>query len=69
MNRFTTKPATDATETAASKVSPGAEPSPPPAESSLGWNVALSIWVVGFIVLVMYELWNFLFPLVRGLFR
>jgi hypothetical protein len=67
MSRFSTKAGPQ--ETAPARVSPPAESPPEVPQSGLGWTVALSAWVIGFIVLVVYELWNFIFPLVRGMFR
>ena len=66
MNRITTKPE------AAPPVAPtpeAVETPPPKEERGLGWNIALAVWVVSFVVLVLYEAWNFLFPLVREMFR
>ena len=41
----------------------------PPGERGLGWSIALTMWIVAFVVLVLYEAWNFVFPLVRAMFR
>ena len=66
MNRITTKP--EATHPVApTEVVPVT--TLPTEERGLGWNIALVVWVVSFVVLVLYEAWNFVFPLVRGLFR
>jgi hypothetical protein len=66
MNRITTKP--DAAPPPAPPAS--AEESPlPPQERGLGWSLALGTWVVAFVVLVLYEAWNFVFPLVKAMFR
>ena len=65
MNRITTKP------DSAQPIAPTrdvAESPPAPPERALGWNIALAVWVVAFVVLVLYELWNFVFPLVRAMF-
>ena len=66
MNRSTTKP-----DPAHPVVTPPAatETPLPPGERGLGWSIALAVWVVAFVVLVLYEAWNFVFPLVRGMFR
>ena len=66
MHRITTKPES------APPVAPtlGAPEEPlPPQERGLGWSIALAVWVVAFVVLVLYEAWNFVFPLVRAMFR
>jgi hypothetical protein len=66
MNRITTKPA------AVQPTAPppeAAETPLPPQERGLGWSIALAVWVAAFVVLVLYEAWNFVFPLVRWMFR
>ena len=64
MNRITTKP------DAAPPPALVAEETPlPPQERGLGWSIALGAWVVAFVVLVLYEAWNFVFPLVKAMFR
>ena len=66
MHRITTKP--DPALTVAPTPDASVTPTPSP-ERGLGWNIALAAWVVAFVVLVLYELWNFVFPLVRAMFR
>ena len=64
MNRITTKP--DASPPA--PIPAPSEPALPPHERGLGWSIALGAWVVAFVVLVLYEAWNFVFPLVKAMF-
>ena len=66
MNRIPTKP--DAVPPAVPNPEPVESPLPPQ-ERGLGWSIALTVWVVAFVVLVLYEAWNFVFPLVQGMFR
>ena len=66
MHRITTKP------DPAHPIAPtrdAIEPPTPTPDRGLGWNIALAVWVVAFVVLVLYELWNFVFPLVRAMFQ
>lgn len=46
----------------------GREDGKPPARLAVGWRVALAVWALGFAGLVLYELWDFLWKGVRGLF-
>jgi hypothetical protein len=39
-----------------------------PATLSLGWRVAIAVWVVGFAALVLYELGDFLVKVVKGMY-
>jgi hypothetical protein len=47
------------------------EPSAPVAErkkTSLGWRVAVIVWMFGFVAIFGYELWNLVWKVVKRMF-